>query len=472
MENSNLIKILKSLNKNEFREFGKFIRSPFFNNRSEVVRFYDAIRVYYPDFNHKEFIPEYIFSRVYEKKKYSDSLMRKLSSLLSNYTLDYIAVKKFKSNSLDYNTKLLEELSKKKLDSMFEKKARQTYIALESSKHNLPYYYYKMRYSNIQNAYYLNRDVDFTAQNLQKEADNFSEYFIAEALEIFARLSNFSKVFNNKYELSLYPEVLNQLKDKNYEKVTLISLYHNILLLLNTNDEKYFFELKKVHKKFENKLGRLDEYNLFTVLFNYCISRIQAGNLKFRYERFEIDKKFVEKNLIQLDEYVELYSFLNAVTNAAYISEFMWAEKFVNDYNDKLNPVYFKDARDLSFAIIEFYRGNYRKALEYSSKIDLEFSHLKIDIKNLMVRVYYELGYFIELESLIDTYKHFLKRDKGLTEDAKRLNGDFIKFTSKLVNLKLNNKNEDVYLLKQEVENNSYFRFKEWILIKINELQI
>jgi len=46
MENSQLTEALQTLSKEEFREFGKFLRSPFFNNRSEVIRLYEFLKLY------------------------------------------------------------------------------------------------------------------------------------------------------------------------------------------------------------------------------------------------------------------------------------------------------------------------------------------------------------------------------------------------------------------------------------------
>jgi len=54
MQNTKIIQFLKCLSKDELREFGKFVRSPFHNNRKDVIRFYDVLKKFYPDFNINE----------------------------------------------------------------------------------------------------------------------------------------------------------------------------------------------------------------------------------------------------------------------------------------------------------------------------------------------------------------------------------------------------------------------------------
>ena len=110
MKNSELLKTLGSMNENEFREFGKFIASPYFNNRSEIVRLYDALKKYHPTFSSNSFKEELIFSKVYPGKKFSGVMMRKVFSLTTNLAMSFFAFKSFEDDKLGYNVKLLDRL--------------------------------------------------------------------------------------------------------------------------------------------------------------------------------------------------------------------------------------------------------------------------------------------------------------------------------------------------------------------------
>ena len=65
MENPKIIHFLKCLSKHELREFGKFVRSPFHNNRKDVVRYFDLLKVYYPDFGNDESVKQKIYNKLY-----------------------------------------------------------------------------------------------------------------------------------------------------------------------------------------------------------------------------------------------------------------------------------------------------------------------------------------------------------------------------------------------------------------------
>lgn len=67
------------LSKQELREFRKFVRSPFHNNRKDVIRYYDALKKYSPEFNIDEIAKEDIFHKLYPGKKYDPNTIVLLS---------------------------------------------------------------------------------------------------------------------------------------------------------------------------------------------------------------------------------------------------------------------------------------------------------------------------------------------------------------------------------------------------------
>src|SRR5205085_12082022 len=161
----------------------------------------------------------------------------------------------------------------------------------------------------------------------------------------------------------------------------------------------------------------------------------------------------------------------NAIRNAYHIKELEWSEKFIVDYKHMLKPDIAEEIVDYSHAMVEFGRKNYEKSLKYLSKINIERSNMKIDVKNLLIIIYYELNYTEELISLIDTYKHFLHRDSNMSEQSKNTNTLFVNLVSDIVKVKLNGKNDQALKLKMEIEKSPYSNFKDWLLEKVNELK-
>ena len=77
MYNSQLIKIIKTLSKNEMRELGKFVNAPCYNSRADVVDLFNYLAKHHGG-TPSVFEKEKIFVALFSGKKYDDTLMRYL----------------------------------------------------------------------------------------------------------------------------------------------------------------------------------------------------------------------------------------------------------------------------------------------------------------------------------------------------------------------------------------------------------
>ncbi len=469
MKNSQLTEILRSFDKTEFREFEKFVKSPYFNNRSEIIRYLYSIKKFHPKFDSGSLKEENIFKHVYPGKKYNPVLMRKLNSLTMNLIMDFIAVKGFRENKFEYNIKLFDKLRERKLPELFEKKSNKFNEILANSKHDIYYYEYKLKHTSILNGHLLNTNEKSMVSKLQNELDELIEYFLVAALLQYIRLGEWSRIINKKFDQKFLDEVLNYFSSRKKGEITLSYLYYNMLMLMNTEEEKYYNELINSRNKFESRLSKMDDYNISIVSMQYCHKRVMKGDEEFRKEQFEITKQVLDKDLIPAG-FIEPYFFTNTVRNASGLNEFEWSESFIERYKNMLNPDISREIIDYSFAMIESGRGNFELSLNHLSKINIERSNMKIEIKNLLIIIYYELKYLEELVSLIDTYKHFLQREKSITEKIRKLNSLFLKFVSDLVKIYHNGKYDDAKILKKEIDKASYFNLKDWLSKKADEL--
>jgi len=470
MENSQLIESLRTLDKNEIKEFGKFIRSPYFNNRSEVIRFFNYIKKFFPEFKSNELKEEIIFKNVYPDKKYSSVMTRKLISLTLNLLLDFLTLEDFKENKNDYNVKMLDMLRKRKLPALFQKRSRITGKNLNISTLDIYYYEQKLKFTSIQNGYFLNSDESSFVDGLQNELNDLIEFFLTGVILQYIRLSEWSRQLNKKFDLKFYDEILKYMSADDEREVTLYSMYFNMLMLLNTEDENYFKKLIISRDTLKAKLGKIDDYNVQIVSMQYCHKKVQKGYPEYRKQMFEITKKLLAADLIP-DGFIEPYFFTNIVRNASLLNEFDWLDNFLSEYKHRLNPELSDEITNYSQAMIESAKGNFEKSLMHFSKIKIERSNMKLDMKNLLIIIYYELNFIEELISLIDTNKHFLQRDRSVSDSYRQVSLLLMNFVSELIKIKSSNKKISTHGLRKEIEKSDYFIFKEWLLKKAEELK-
>jgi len=81
-----LFKILRTFNPREFKNFGKFLNSPFFNESKKLISYYNFLKQYYPlfDINIHSLIK--YFTKIYTNEEFN---RKKLGDL--SYQLDKLA---------------------------------------------------------------------------------------------------------------------------------------------------------------------------------------------------------------------------------------------------------------------------------------------------------------------------------------------------------------------------------------------
>ena len=305
---------------------------------------------------------------------------------------------------------------------------------------------------------------------MQNELNDLIEFFLTGVILQYIRLSEWSRQLNKKFDLKFYDEILKYMSADDEREVTLYSMYFNMLMLLNTEDENYFKKLIISRDTLKAKLGKIDDYNVQIVSMQYCHKKVQKGYPEYRKQMFEITKKLLAADLIP-DGFIEPYFFTNIVRNASLLNEFDWLDNFLSEYKHRLNPELSDEITNYSQAMIESAKGNFEKSLMHFSKIKIERSNMKLDMKNLLIIIYYELNFIEELISLIDTNKHFLQRDRSVSDSYRQVSLLLMNFVSELIKIKSSNKKISTHGLRKEIEKSDYFIFKEWLLKKAEELK-
>ena len=104
MHETRLIRILKTFSENEFKNFGKFIASPYFSTGRDVTPLYKVLKSHYPEFTGKGMEKEQVFSKL-GKGKYNEQLMRIMISDLYKLAVEYL--RNMSAMEIQVQTKLM-----------------------------------------------------------------------------------------------------------------------------------------------------------------------------------------------------------------------------------------------------------------------------------------------------------------------------------------------------------------------------
>ena len=164
--------------------------------------------------------------------------------------------------------------------------------------------------------------------------------------------------------------------------------------------------------------------------------------------------------------------FRNIFYTAVVLKKYEWAEAFLNDYHSYLLPEQREDMFNYTKAVLNFERKRFAEALEQIFRVNYNFFVLKYEAKTLTMKILYELKLFEQALSLIDSFSHFLSKNKKVSELYKRQFMNFLKYCRALI--KKSQKKEqftkvDIAELKKKISDEKDIINKSWLLEKAEE---
>ncbi len=479
MISSKLIDLLKTFSEEEFRKFGLYVSSPYFNKENIQVKFYAVLKKYYPDFENRNFEKEKVFRKLYPEKKYNDGVMRNILSTMLQLAEDFLRDQNLRKNEFNLELSLMKELDERKMDKLFEKAEIETERLLENrAAKDENYYYDKYLLLSEKRA---NRSMQKsslygTELLLNEISESLAVFFMINTLRTITQLanSNFnmfstsnSVIFANEIEMYLDKEFLK------YKDVTYIRFYYNAFKLAKTKEEKYFFALRTIADSDYEKLTILEKRGIFTLLTNYCYYMIGRGDLKFRKEHFLIHKENIESGNYKGDmPYLSHILYLNVIVTGIEAGELSWVEQFIEQYKDELDEINRENTYNFSHALLNYHHKNYDKALLQASKVKTDDHSYKHQLKSLYLKIYFEMNDAEPFYSHIDSYKHFLQNDKNISEQMKLSLLNYVNFSKRLFDItgSGNDKDFEINRLKREIDESRAALNKTWLLQKIEEI--
>ena len=233
MQNSKLIDLLKTFEKEDWRWFRKFLLSPYFNNREELVIFCDYLRKQAPDFKEKTIRKEKVFKKIYPGQNYDEKQISYAMNFLLGQAERFLVQKEFEENSPLMINYLQKSLVDRQLDKHYKYHYEKSLKILNQRKNeNIDYFLHKYQMSEIATLHYTNQNLRTFDNNLQISSNVLDDFFILNKIRCCCEMLNRSAVMNAVYEPALEDEVIKFVeRKKNIENPVILAYleaYYNV----------------------------------------------------------------------------------------------------------------------------------------------------------------------------------------------------------------------------------------------------
>ena len=478
MTDTKVIKLLRTFTKPEFRDFGVFVHSAYFNREKVLMNFYNLLKKYHPGFISINLSKENMYAKLFPGKKYKDALMRNTISDLLKLAERFLKNRHFEEQKFYGQYLLLKELTNRKQNSLFKInfKLADKFLDSEEARDEI---YYQNKFL-LEDEWRRNHVVNsskmlFETDNLDKQSQSLHVYYITEFIKLYAILLNQSKyTFDYKFDFDLF-EAVREYLEKNfsgYSSIPYIIVFLNCVKLYLTGEEKYFNELKVLIKKHFKVLTLTDRKNIFIVLAKHCDEQIMKGDEKFLEEKFRIFQDFISTGAyLEGNDFMAHYIYETVAQNAIDCRKFEWAERFLNKYKEEVHEEFRENSYNICMAELLFSKREFAGSLEILSLYLPANVKDRIRLNILLLKIYYKTGNEISFNSLIESSKKYILRNKTVQEASKIQFANFLKIINKIFKIRIDEKlSHELKPLSENINNCNELISKKWLTEEINNL--
>jgi hypothetical protein len=484
MISATLLSILGKFTVKEYKDFGEFVKSPFFNKSENVKKLYNYLKKFHPEFSDKKLDKKYVYKKVFSKGAYNDGYMRTVIHNLGKLAEDFLIYLNSTKDELNRGIRLLEELNERKLEKVFLKYYSEIEEYLEETTyHGSDYYFKRYQLQNQMEIYmdwskFKHKDYkNYTDKTITYVNDELTSYYLTKVLNHFRFILDKANYQQFEYNYEFMDHVLSFLvaRDNHYRNKPKIKLHLYEILLFKENKDEYYKILKEMLINEKITLNHSDRYSLHNVLQSYCVRQGFSDKKSLISERFELYKICLEQKLYAATEhlYFDDLMFGNIVISGISSGELEWTEKFIKDYQHELSPENKEMVVNYCQARVYFEKRNFRESLNHLNLIrSIKHIQYKMPVKDLTLMLNYELSDFSQAFYNIDSYRHFLSNNKSSLSDMRfeRI-GNFLKNYSKILKLKEGKSRIDIKNFEEDLLETNNILEKKWLLNKIKELR-
>ncbi len=443
MKERKLIKVLKGFTKQELKLLDKFLLSPLYNSDEGILVLFRYIQKFAPTFSHPRFTEEKAYTLLYPKQSLDEKVLNKQFHKLLKLVEQFIVYLKSRAMNEIYDETIIAHFyNNRSLEGLYEKEYKQLNNRLSKAIHHDQHYFYNQLLKESEQTIYLSKkDKRVGDTNLQAEMNALDAFYLLKKLQLLCLMINRSKIVKFDYHYDLLIELKEYIPRSIHANNPVIMLWYQSLCLLSSPNKEQYYLLKEGIKQHGDLLTKNEARALYGFLEN--ASRVfKEDNIQTYFEEvFELYENQLAKSLLLYNGHFLSQSFKNIITVALRLKKFDWTRDFLTQNKDKILLEVREDVYHYNLAQLYFHQGVFDKVIDLLLKVEYKDIYYLLGAKQVLAKTYYELEEYELLESLLNSFRVFVFRQKEKIAERHILtNQNFINFLS------------TIYLLKMEVD--------------------
>lgn len=466
MINSLLVRTLKQFTAKDLHNLQDFVRCGCFNRRDDVSRLCEYLAGQMGSTAYKTFEPERLYQAACPGRPFDNKHLRHVMSYLLDVVRRYLAWSEWQPDTAGQQRCLLRALRNRGLDHLFEKEwHRADRICEESPARDAQYHFrrYQLHQEKLEHTARRERSGKL---NLQPLPDELTAFYVSEMLRHACSALMHQAVAGQAYRIDLLNVILETAGQGAMLQIPAVAVYYYAYQMLQSPEATEPFEhLKGLLGKHENRFEPEEMRGLYLMAINGCIRRMNAGRRSFIREAFDLYQAAIRRDFLRENGVLSGFTYKNIIRVGVALGEHSWTERFLEQHRGELHPRERDNLYRYNLAYLRFQQHDYAGAMPLLQQVDLEDPLNNLDARRMLLRSYYELGEWQALDSLLQSFTAYLRRQKNLGYH-RITNENLIIFTKKLLETNRSD-TKSVAALRSEIEATPDVAERAWLLERV-----
>ena len=465
LQTSDLIYYLRAFNRPERSDLRRFVASPWFNRRDDVLRLLDVAEQQLQGRGTDALHSETAWAAVFPGEPFSVKEWGYVQSYLLALVKRWLALREMTRDPEPEQMHLCRALKRAGLDDYFEREMQRLRKMQENSSiRNAAWHLHEYDYF-AENQDFIARRKRGKTMDLAPVGAGLSTFFMAELLRWACAAESLRTVTNQPYTLPILPEVLAHVEAANgMPGVPAVAVYYRCYRAL-CGSEVDFTAFRQLLTAHWQQFSTAEMRDLWLLAVNYCIRRLNTGDRTFVRTAFDLYREGMDNGILLEDGFLSAFTYKNITRLGLGLQEYEWVEQFLDAAKQYLEPRIRENTHRYNLAFFHFHRKEYAAAMQLLVRTELDDVYNQLDARHLLLVCYYELSEWDALGSLLDSFASYLKRQKNIGYQRDNYE-NLIRFTRQLLELKPGDA-AALAKLQADISRTPLLAGKEWLSGKV-----
>jgi len=443
----------------ERRDARRFLESPYFNLRSDLLRLFDFFCA------EKQADKARIWTALHPSEPYDDTRMRLLMSYLNRLLESFLLVQDMPEKAPESRIRLAAAYRNRGLMEQHERTMRAFERDLQAQPCRNEHYYALQRlYQFEQHETALRKNPAETAP-LRELARSTDAHYLTARLRLICLDLSQKNVYRSDSEAALHRSVIALAETPEWADQPGISTYLSaIWMLQHSDDGVHYHAFVEKMEATQALFSEVERREFFMFAINHCIRRANSGAREMEHELLNLYRRALDAGSLVENGVLSRFTYHNIVATGLRCGEPDWVENFIHHYNHHLERQYRESSLNFNLARLEYARRRFDSVPTLLQKANYNDPLLHLAAKTLLLKTYFVLDEYDLLQSHLDAMRNYIHRKKVLGYHRKNyLN--IIRFTERLLQYGHDARKRNA--LRADIEREPVLTEKEWLLEQI-----